>query len=317
MTIRTVTLSPGFDHLVTLDDITAGGVDSVTSWDIVAGGKGVNAARTAAWLGAQSVAYTLVGEDDGEEFSALVSQSGATAVTVATPGRTRRNLTLTISSTDEPASHATSPRIATASDQHASRLLDRLIDEVHPGDIVTFNGAVPDGIDNAIWARAAEALLEHEITLIADVQSDALNELLAARGLITMTKPNIEEARAVIPGHLTDHPVEMVRTALATMWAAGVKDPLVSMGENGVAHLVEGVPTRSWCGASEVRVVVGAGDAFIAGYCSALDSPLWSGIPPLSLALATASAAVSGESRPRFPQSVQQALGTAQSELYE
>lgn len=314
MTIRTVTLSPGFDHLITIDDVTAGGVDSVLSWEIVAGGKGVNASRTAAWLGADSVAYTLVGEEDEDQFRRLVERSGATAVTVAVPGETRRNLTLTVQASAETASHATSPRIATASDHHAISLLDRLLAEVQPNDVVTLNGAVPDGVDHTIWARAAEALLDHQVTLIADVQSDALRELLAARGVITMAKPNLEEARALVPDTVAGSTTGTAGSALETMAAAGVRDPIVSMGADGVAHLLDGVPTRSWCAASAVRAVVGAGDAFIAGYCSALDSPRWSGIAPLSLGLAVSSAVVAGTSRDDMRESVRQLLSRVRSE---
>lgn len=294
MTIRTVTLSPGFDHVVVTDDLPPGGVGKVVSWEVLAGGKGVNVTRTSASLGVESVAYTLVGEDDREDFIQLITRHGASVVTESVPGQTRRNLTLTVQSARATASHATGPRLATATDDHVNLLIDRLLDEVRPGDLVTFNGAVPDGIDDRIWARTAEALLGRDVTLIADVQGTSLLRLLASRGDIAMVKPNTDEAQDLTPHDDGRDLWRTARTALASMSAAGVADPVVSMGGSGVLHLVAEVRRRSWCPVPTARLTVGAGDAFVAGYCSAIDSADWAHVEPVTLGLATAAAHISG-----------------------
>src|SRR5690242_19948750 len=105
MTLRTVTMSPGFDHVVRVDDITPGGVGRVLAWNTLAGGKGVNVAREATKLGASCVAYSLIGGVDRDAFVDLIDKTGAGAVVLPVPGNTRMNLTLEIEDSGGIASH--------------------------------------------------------------------------------------------------------------------------------------------------------------------------------------------------------------------
>ena len=292
MTIRTVTMSPGFDHVVRVDEATSGGVARVLAWETLASGKGVNVAREATKLGASCVAYSLIGEVDQDTFVDLIHKTGAGAVVLPVPGSTRMNLTLEIEGSGSIASHAVGPRLV-AEDSDADGLIALLVDQVEPGDVVTFNGALPDAVRPEVWADAAHALTDRDVTVIADVQNDALVAVVDT-GRVTMAKPNEDEARA-LPGVGELASVDAAAAAaLAWMHDRGVADPVVSLGERGIVYLDDGATVRSWCPVTKQRVVVGAGDAFIAGYCSALDSHSWSGQDPLTLGLAAAAVHVAG-----------------------
>lgn len=93
--IRTVTLSPGFDHEVHVDRIDPGEVGRVISWRVHAAGKGMNVARFVKALGTEAHAYSLVGTVDEERFRKAAAADGVYVDTFTVPGQTRDNLTLT------------------------------------------------------------------------------------------------------------------------------------------------------------------------------------------------------------------------------
>jgi len=293
MTLRTVTLSPGFDHVVKVDCLLPGGVSRVLEWEVLAAGKGVNVARTATLLGAASVAYSLVGEVDELEFVERVEAFGSAAVTVAVPGHTRRNLTLLVQDTDQAASHSVGPRLSTGDDCHADTLIDRLVEDAQPGDVVTFNGAVPQQIRSSIWMEAATALYARGVALIADVQDGALVQLLET-GLVLMAKPNHEEARALTQNALDVNDLVAASDGIRAMLRFRVKDPIVTLGPLGVLHMVNGQLTRTWCHVENASIVVGAGDAFLAGYCAALTADGWGDLEAVDVGTAVASAHITG-----------------------
>lgn len=293
MTLRTVTFSSGFDHVVRVDNDEPGGVGRVLSWETFASGKGVNAARLAQSLGVPSVAYALVPEPDRDRFTHLIESTGPRAVTVAVPGKLRHNLTLKVETREGPATHAAGPRLSTATDAHAHTLMGQLLDETRPGDVVSFNGAVPPGVRPEVWAEVAVTVAGRGVVVVADAQDDALLALLNS-GVVTMAKPNLDEAKALVP--VRDACEEqVVRTAIDSMCWRGVRAPVVSVASRGVVHLDNGHLTRSTCEVQRPRMQVGAGDAFVAGYCAGLLDPRWRGYSAVEVALATAATHVAGD----------------------
>lgn len=292
MTVRTVTLSPGFDHLVAVQDLRPGEVGRVVQWRVVASGKGVNVARALATLDVRSVAYTLAGAEDEAEFVDLITGAGVVAVSVPVPGSIRRNLTLSREGSGDLAAHATGPRLAGARDAHADELVARLVADVRDGDVVTLNGAVPGTIRDSVWEEAATAVHAKGATVVADVQGMALVQLLSS-GVVWAAKPNEDEALALVRLSRGGADGNVTR-ALSEMEAMGVVHPMVSLGERGLVHLVDGVPVQSRCHVERPAVVVGAGDAFVAGFCAALVADEWREAPPTTAGLAAAAAHVAG-----------------------
>lgn len=294
MTLRTVTLSPGFDHLVTIDRHDAGGVAKVLSWTELASGKGVNVARTATALGVECVAYSLVGTQDADDFRLRLARDGVRAELVEVAGPTRRNLTLRVLSDAAPAAHAVGPRLR-ADGSDAEELIARLLSHLQPGDFVTFNGAVAEGVPTDIWARASVAVRGRGGTVMADVQDQPLRELIE-KGAVWMAKPNIDEARVFFDSPAQGRSViEDAVIAIKAMHQQGVEVPVITLGAEGVLSTKDGFVIHSACPVGNVQVVVGAGDAFLAGYCAALTVGGWRKADPVLLGLAVAAAHVAGQ----------------------
>lgn len=293
MTLRTVTLSPGFDHCCLVDRLVPADVSEVISWHVHASGKGVNVARTAASLGVTAVAYSLIGDADNDEFVTLIERSGVQAVTVAVPGSTRRNLTIRTTASATAAAHAVGTRLeATSSD--ADELIARLLSDIEPGDLVTLNGATAQGVHGGVWAEVGAAAHQRGGTLLADVQGESLLRLLES-GVVSMAKPNQDEALVLVGPATETSSLGAVGSALDRMEVLGVETPVVTLGARGAVHLEEGKPLHTSCPVDQVMVVVGAGDAFMAGYCAAMEGGGgWFGCDPVKLGVAVAAAHVSG-----------------------
>jgi len=285
--IRAVTLSTGFDHMVHVDHIEPGGVGHVLSWVTQASGKGIGVARAVHQLGAPCVAYALVGEIGSDRFRAQVEADGIDVRIFSAPGRVRDNLTLTNDNVAALAGHAVGSRLTSVPSEVVDALVDCLIADIQPGDIVTLNGGLPGGPSVDTWARIAEQAYSEGATVIADIQGEAFVSAVAT-GKVSAAKPNEEEVRA-LPGVAGADSLEAAVAGVRALRGFGVADPMVTLGARGVVHIVDDTICLSHCPVADPRLVVGAGDAFLAGYCAGLG-----GTDPVRFALAVAAAHVSG-----------------------
>lgn len=295
MTIRTVTFNPGFDHNVIVDRIDPGLVGSVLSWRTLAGGKGLNVSRAVSAMGGKTVAYALVGATDRVGFTRLAVRDGYSLVCVAVEGAsTRHNLTLRVGPAGEaPAGHAAGPRFSDVPAELLEELLNLLASDIEPGDLISFNGSLPDGSAPQAWADAAEVVNDRGALLVADVQGLAMLRLLET-GYVLAAKPNEDEAREFIGTKNDLTTFESAIVAVRRMHTLGVVDPVVTLGRLGALHLREDVIVHSTCLSDSPQVEVGAGDVFVAGYCVVLSGQRWTEFTPVDVGLAAASAHVDG-----------------------
>lgn len=290
-TLRTVTLNSGFDDTFTVSDVEWGGVARVQSYESLPAGKGVNAARTASALGLPVCAYALVGGDDLEIFSARLEDEGIAHRLVAVPGHTRHNLTVAPASGERVAAHMVGEGFRLSNPSTVVRLVDTLVKDCQPGDMVTFNGSLPYGVSETCWSEAAERLRAAGVVLASDVQGVAMLHLLESHSVV-FAKPNESEI-AALPG-IQGHSAETVEAALRSLASYGVVHPLVTLGARGAAFLEHGQVYIATCPVDRPVRAVGAGDAFMAGACSALLAGHLSTTALVSAGLAAASAHVSG-----------------------
>jgi 1-phosphofructokinase len=293
VTIRTVTLSTGFDHDVVVDRIDSGVVGSVLSWHTYSSGKGLNVSRMVHALGGDTVAYALIGDAEQDVFAGLAARDGYIVASVPIAQPTRNNLTLRVESSGAASGHATGRRFSEVPDDDVEKLFELVLADISAGDVVSFNGSLPEGFRPSAWADVAARICALGAKLFADVQGDAMIALFET-GLVHASKPNEQEALDLLHGGEDRPPVQTAVAAVRRMRGLGVVDPIVTLGPLGAVHIVDGVVVRSECPTNVARVEVGAGDAFVAGYCSAIDAVAWRGRSPVALGLATASAHVDG-----------------------
>ena len=261
--IRTVTLSTGFDEVFTVDRVEFGGAANVLSSRVLASGKGVNAARAIAALGGPVTAYALIGKPDRDAFAESLEREGIPARLSTVPGGTRRNLTL-LASDRQPAAHFRGPSFVLEDEAPVRELFATVLSEVRPGDLVSLHGATPSGLPATTWARfAVEATLQGA-SVVADVYGPALGALVERCALLAC-KPNQEEIKG-LPLNDAGEP----GSALRYLASHGVQLAAVSLGPDGLTFLSHGVAWNARCPVKTPRMLVGAGDACVAGLAVAL-----------------------------------------------
>lgn len=261
--LHTVTLSPGFDDYYTVTGLAWGGVGEMQAYSSVPSGKGVSCARAAVALGLPVRAYVAVGADGADDYSARLRAEGIDHRLTSVPGSIRHNLTLVDGTGERVAAHFMGERLRIDGGSAVADLRKGLLAGVGEGDVVTLNGSLAQGLPATTWAGLARACLERGARVIVDAQGAAFRECLNVPGLIAF-KPNDDEISA-LPGIDNLPADERVGAALRILAGAGAEIPLVSLGADGVAVLVDGEASVLRCPVERAVVSVMAGDTFVAG----------------------------------------------------
>ena len=74
--IATVTLNPAFDRTIHVSSLVVGDTNRIAKTELDAGGKGVNASRMAAELGAETVALGFIGGRTGRFIEHVLVEEG-------------------------------------------------------------------------------------------------------------------------------------------------------------------------------------------------------------------------------------------------
>ena len=171
-TLHTVTLNTGYDDYFTVHDMLWGGVGRSTAFRSVPSGKGVSCARAALALGLHVHAYALIGEDARGDYSRRLTEEGLPHTLVPVKGSTRHNLTLVDGSGAQVAAHFVAPGYTVDGSQIVEPLLEGLLENVEPGDVVTLNGSIPSGLPQSTWANFARAALAVGARVVVDAQGE-------------------------------------------------------------------------------------------------------------------------------------------------
>ena len=300
--ILTVTLNPSLDRTIEVSSLEPGAVHRALRTRLDPGGKGVNVTRALLANGLTSRAVVPLGGPDGAQLRALLEAEQVDVVDVPVEGSTRSNVTVaeadgTVTKLNEPGANLTQAELST--------LTGLVLDQSAPGDWVVLCGSLPPGVDDGEYAAMTKLLRSSGRLVAVDTSGPALRHAVAASP--DLVKPNREELAEVVGRELDS--IAAVLAAAHELHARGVGHVLVSLGADG-AVLVGGAPggdLPDLVGTSRVatpRSTVGAGDAFLAGYLSALTTP--AGSPPGTdgRAFALLTALAWGAAAVRLPGSV-------------
>lgn len=262
-TLRTVTMNTGYDDYYSVSGLSWGGRGTQHRFESVCSGKGISCARTATALAIPHVAYGLIGEHDHDDFSRRLADEHIEHRLFRVPGTARHNLTLVDATGEKVAAHFMAAGYSFDSPLVVAPMVETVLAETRPGDIVTLNGSTSKGLASETWAALAAGLIERGADVIVDAQNEALMDALEVRGVLAF-KPNDDEIMAIpAVAEAYDH----VGAALDLFRSAGARIPLVSLGADGVQYLDEaGQRIHATCRVEAPIQSVMAGDAFVAGF---------------------------------------------------
>lgn len=286
--------NPSIDRLFEVDRITVGETHRPQKFVPVAGGKGLNAARAAATLGAEVCAIAILGGNAGNWIAEQLDTEEIHYRALWVAGETRSSLSVADRSTQEmtefyergePIPETLWPQILT------------LVEECLAGATqLTISGSLPPGAPLDGYRRIVALAHERGVAVALDAAGEYLE--LALEAGPDIVKVNALEASGLLRvdsdnvGSI-DHASQLRDRAGGEGHAA-----VITLGPQGI---VAAAPDGSqWRGTLNARgpYPVGSGDAFLAGLAVARDRGLtWSETLSLALGAAAANAELPGAAR--------------------
>lgn len=275
--IVALALSPALDVTYEVDRLALGGITRPTRVTRVAGGKALNAVRTAVALGADALAIVPLGGPTGGQVLARLADDGVTVIPVPIASETRTCLAIVesaggSSSTDlyEAATAITAAELATI----AATALER----VSSGDWVLISGSLPTDLDLAALASLLSALRERGARVAVDGSGAGLRATAAAADLL---KINVDEAAELLEVAF-DAALDAAR-ALNTRFGI---DAIVTDGVRAAGAVIDGRAVEIERPTAIGRFSAGSGDAFLGGVVAGLAAGA-----PVEVALRSGAAA--------------------------
>ena len=286
-----VASNPSVDRLYEVARLADGTIHRPSSVVVRPGGKGLNAARAAAALGAQVTAIAVLAGHSGNWIVDELRGSAVEVVSIHSSGETRSCLSIL----DLAAGGLTEvyePGLPI--DLDAWDGLEAAVGrECEREDVgaLTLSGSLPVGAPTVGYARIARIARAMNVPVLADVYGPALHAVLRERPAVV--KVNASEAAEAAGLAGTD--AAAASRAAAWIVSHGAEAVVVTLGTAGAlvvspeGELLLDPPTRIG------RYPVGSGDAFLGGVATAyVQGATITEAARLGMAAATANALVPG-----------------------
>jgi len=257
--IITLTLNPCLDNYISVSGIEPNETTRSLPVKQYAGGKGINVSRAINEMGGETVAFGLIGGEEGHTLTSLLFAEGVPANFTPITDDTRACFIITNDTTDEQT--RISPPGPHVRPEETRKLLSQMWQIKHKPEMLVCGGSVPPGIPPDIYVLIINESRKHGIRTILDSSGEHLKEGVKARPFLV--KPNVTEAEDLLGRKLVSE-MAIIRAGKDII-AMGVEIAVVSRAEKGLIavsadRVVKAVPPKV-----EVESTVGAGDCTVAG----------------------------------------------------
>lgn len=232
------------------------------------GGGGLNVARAASRLGAETLAIFTAGGLYGAALKGLVAEEKVPMRTVPVAGETRIAFHVRdMATSDEYRFNLPGAELRPAERQ---ALLDALAEETREGDYVVGSGSLPPmqgkGAQEAFWAEAAKAAKSRGARFVLDSIS-GLNAALKEG--VFLLRHNEHEYQTLSGGPL-QWPDEIAAFAQDLVRSGAAERVVITHGGDGSVMATKGGLVFTPVFPLRAHSAVGAGDSFVAGLLVAL-----------------------------------------------
>ena len=279
-----VAANPSIDKLFEVSELRPGTIHRPESFVAVPGGKGLNAARAAAALGARVTAVPLLAGHAGRWIDEALTAAGIRATPVwADEGETRSSLSIADRETGRLTEFYEDGGPVTSRDWGALEEALRLA--VERATWVTLSGSVPSGAPDDAYARMIRIARDAGASVAVDARDEALRHALDA-------SPDLVKVNDVEAAEVTEGAVEAETDAIAAadhlVRRAGGAAVAVTRGRSGCVLVAGDLRLRGAVDATG-PYPVGSGDSFLAGLVVGRDRG-WDWPDALRLAVGAAAA---------------------------
>jgi 1-phosphofructokinase/tagatose 6-phosphate kinase len=264
--IITVTLNAAIDKSLSVPNFRLGRRHRTVEQQTLAGGKGVNVARTLKTLGAPVIATGLAGGPTGTRIVEQLTEESILNDFVRIREESRTNTAVHDPTTGQQTE--INERGPAVTEREIELFRDKLLYLSGGAELVVFAGSLPRGVEPDLYADLIRMVAKAGITTIVDTDGEPLRQ--AVRAEPNVISPNILEAEELV-GHEFNDDEDMV-IAVREMRGLGAREAIMTTPDGCFASVLEkGEPTlyRVRIEPRETVATVGAGDAFLAGYVAA------------------------------------------------
>ncbi|HEY2142686.1 MAG TPA: 1-phosphofructokinase family hexose kinase [Solirubrobacteraceae bacterium] len=264
--IITVTLNAAIDKSLSVPNFRLGRRHRTVEQRTMAGGKGVNIARTLKVLGQPVIATGFAGGATGTHIVEQLTEESILNDFVRIREESRTN-TSVLDPTDGQQTEI-NERGPAVSEHEVELFRDKLLYLARGAAIVVFAGSLPRGVEPDIYAALIRDLERMEVTTVIDTDGEALRQ--AVRAEPSVVTPNVIEAEELV-GH--EFAGEEERSlAVREIAALGPREAIMTLPDGCFAQvLIDGQLQlrRARIEPREPIAKRGSGDAFLAGYVAA------------------------------------------------
>ena len=264
--IITVTLNAAIDKSLSVPNFRLGRRHRTVEQSTMAGGKGVNIARTLKALGQPVIATGFAGGATGTHIVEQLTAESILNDFVRIGEESRTNTSVLDPTTGEQTEINERGPEVTASEVELFR--DKLVYLARGAAIVVFAGSLPRGVDADLYASLIRDLERSDVLTVADTDGEPLRQ--AVRAEPDLVTPNVPEAEELV-GHEFANEQERA-LAVGEIAALGPREAIMTLPDGCLAQiLVDGqhITKRARIEQREPIAKRGSGDAFLAGYLAA------------------------------------------------
>ncbi len=264
--IITVTLNAAIDKSLAVPNFRLGRRHRTVEQRTMAGGKGVNIARTLKALGQPVIATGFAGGATGTHIVEQLTEESILNDFVRIREESRTNTSVLDPTSGEQTE--INERGPSVSEREIELFRDKLLYLARGAAIVVFAGSLPRGLETDIYASLIRDLERSEVTTVVDTDGEPLRQ--AVRAEPDVVSPNVVEAEELV-GH--EFASEDERSlAVVEIAALGPHEAIMTLPDGCFAQVVVDGQRRLKRARIEPREPVakrGSGDAFLAGYLAA------------------------------------------------
>src|SRR5258707_9116351 len=265
--IITVTLNAAIDKSLAVPNFKLGRRHRTVEQRTMAGGKGVNIARTLKGLGQPVIATGFAGGATGTRIVEQLTEEAILNDFVRIHEESRTNTSVLDPTTGEQTE--INERGPEVSEREAELFREKLLYLARGAAIVVFAGSLPRGVEPDLYAGLIRDLERMEVTTIVDTDGEPLRQ--AVRAEPDVVSPNVLEAEELV-GHEfagEEERSQVVREIVAL----GPREAIMTLPDGCFAQvLVDGQPRMKRARIEPREPMIagrGSGDAFLAGYVAA------------------------------------------------
>jgi 1-phosphofructokinase family hexose kinase len=264
--IITVTLNAAIDKSLSVPNFRLGRRHRTVEQTTMAGGKGVNVARTLKSLDQPVIATGFAGGPTGTRIVEQLTAESILNDFVRIKEESRTNTAVLDPTSGEQTE--INERGPAVSGQELELFVDKLVYLARGAEIVVLAGSLPRAVDADFYATLVRELRRLDVTTIVDTDGEPLR--LAVRAEPTLISPNVNEAEELVGHEFNDEDDQL--HAIREMATVGPREAIMTTpdgcfaslrGESGPMLLRARIEPR------EPVATVGSGDAFLAGFVAA------------------------------------------------